>query len=212
MGRRFVVCTGQASHGKIVSWRNKRCVLSNGSPAPNKTSNSLTFGIPLKYPTSMKLYLTGKIGTSPPLKDVGFTNPSGRELIIWIVKFPIAFYNIIRLQRSALNLLLLICSTKVSSPFLSTHCTPSPPFANAVPKHLNLQKTNREETSSEVGRPNLFLWRPARNKQISMKLSFDGQSACSLIFRIHTNYPLTEEISAAQAFFNDLCLPVPMEN
>ena len=31
-----------------------------------------------------------------------------------IVKFPIAFYNIIRLQRSALNLLLLICSAKVS--------------------------------------------------------------------------------------------------
>ena len=49
--------------------------------------------------------------------------------------------------------------------------------------------TNFEETSSEVGRPNLFLWRPARNKQISMKLSFDGQSACSLIFRICTNYP-----------------------
>ena len=102
---------GKLFHGEIneVSWAQ-----NNGSPAPNKTSNSLTFGIPLKYPTSMKLYLTGKIGTSPPLKDVGFTNPSGRELIIWIVKFPIAFYNIIRLQRSALNLLLLICSTKVS--------------------------------------------------------------------------------------------------
>ena len=115
---------GKLFHGEIneVSWAQ-----NNGSPAPNKTSNSLTFGIPLKYPTSMKLYLTGKIGTSPPLKDVGFTNPSGRELIIWIVKFPIAFYNIIRLQRSALNLLLLICSTKVSSPSLSTHCTPPPP-------------------------------------------------------------------------------------
>ena len=103
---------GKLFHGEIneVSWAQ-----NNGSPAPNKTSNSLTFGIPLKYPTSMKLYLTGKIGTSPPLKDVGFTNPSGRELIIWIVKFPIAFYNIIRLQRSALNLLPPPCYPSTST-------------------------------------------------------------------------------------------------
>ena len=69
-----------------------------------------------------------------------------------------------------------------------------------------LQKTNREETSSEVGWPNLFLWRPGRNKQISMKLSFDGQSACSLIFRIRTNYPFCWSDICQHKFIVQGCL------
>ena len=155
---------GKLFHGEIneVSWAQ-----NNGSPAPNKTSNSLTFGIPLKYPTSMKLYLTEKIGTSPPLKDVGFTNPSGRELIIWIVKFPIAFYNIIRLQRSALHLLLLICSAK-SFLTIFEHSLHAPHTQTQSPSTSNnncKRPIAKRQVLKQVDRwPNFFLWRPERNK------------------------------------------------